>query len=225
MAGRWFGRVRRSPQETAAAAAARDGAVAAFLDLDTRQRYVDESVGAVAALDPRSSLIAAWDRVEQQCFAAAAAYVAATERYDLDRSSPVDADPVDLVAAAGAYRQVHTTLADAATAVDGFHERHREQLDRARSAVAATPRIAEEAAAAAAAARRRLQQDAPSPASAWSAGPRPSSARRSPNSTALSRPPRHRGSARRPPGCTLPPPRSNPPCTTPGPSVSAPRPR
>ncbi|WP_111765690.1 hypothetical protein [Nakamurella deserti] len=157
MAGRWFGRVRRSPQETAAATAARDGAVAAFLDLDTRQRFVDAAIRAVVELDPRSPLAREWERVEQQCFTATAEYVSVSERYDLDRTTvPAGGAPVDLFGATTAYQQVHTRLADAATAVDRFHQRHRGELDQARSAVAATPRIAEEAASAAATARRTL---------------------------------------------------------------------
>lgn len=157
MAGGWFGRVRRSPQQTVAATAARDGAVAAFLDLDTRQRFVDGAVRAVLELDPRSTLARAWERVEQECFAATAAYVSASEQHDLDRTTvPPGGAPVDLFGATTEYQRVHTTLADAATAVDTFYRRHRSELDQARSAVAATPRIAEEAAAAAAAARRTL---------------------------------------------------------------------
>ena len=160
MAGRWFGRVRRSPQQEAAATAARDGAVAAFLDLDTRQRFVDESVHAVRELDPRSTLTRAWEKVEQDCFAASAEYVAVSERYDLAAATvPVGGAPVDLFGAATAYRGVHTTLADAATAVDAFYQRHRGELDQARSALAATPRIAEDAATAATTARRRLEQE------------------------------------------------------------------
>lgn len=153
MAGRWFGRVRSSPQQTAAATAARDGAVAAFLDLDTRQRFVSEAIQAVHQLDPRSSLIRAWDRVEQQCFTATAEYVTVSQQHDLD------APGVDLFAAITSYQGMHTTLADAATAVDTFYQRHRAELDHALAAIAATPRIAEEAAAEASRVRERLRQE------------------------------------------------------------------
>ncbi len=134
--------------------------MAAFLDLDTRQRFVDEAVRALAQLDSRSPLVRAWEKVEQQCFAASAAYVSVSEQHDLDRTAvPAGAPPVDLFGATTSYQQVHTTLADAATAVDTFYQRHRGELDQARAAIAATPRIAEEAAAAAAAARARLRAE------------------------------------------------------------------
>ncbi|MEO5834984.1 MAG: hypothetical protein ABIR83_16675, partial [Nakamurella sp.] len=153
MAGRWFGRVRRSPQQNAAATAARDGAVAAFLDLDTRQRFVSEAIRAVGELDPRSSMIRAWATIEQRCFTATSEYVSVSQEHDLDAAS------VDLFGSTIAYQRIHTTLADAASAVDAFYQRHRPELDHAVSAIAATPRIAEEAAAAATRARARLQQE------------------------------------------------------------------
>ncbi len=129
--------------------------MAAFLDLDTRQRFVAESIRAVAELDPRSSLIRAWDRVQQQCYAATTDYVTVSQDHDLD------APAVDLFAATTALQRAHTGLGDAAAAVDTFYQRHRTELDHARAAVAATPRIAEEAAAEAARARALLQQATP----------------------------------------------------------------
>ncbi len=155
MANRWFGRSRRSPQRQAAATEARDGAVAAFLDVDTRQRFVTDAVEAVRSLDPRSRLLSAWKQVEQKCFEATAEYVATSTQFDLEDSAGQPL-PVDVPAAVAAYQRTHRTLADAAAGVDRFYERHRKDLDGATAALAATPRIAEEAVQAALGARAAL---------------------------------------------------------------------
>jgi hypothetical protein len=141
--GQGFGRSRGSPAQSAAIAA-RDGAVAAFLDLDTRQRVVTDAMSALRALEPGARLLDRWKPVEETCFTATAEYVSVSTQYELEDSAgrPL---PVDTFGATTAYQRVHKTLADAASAVDDFYNRHRTELDHAVAAVAATPRIAEDA--------------------------------------------------------------------------------
>ncbi len=162
MASRWFGRTRRSAQEEAAASAARDGAVAAFLDLDTRQRFAAEAVAAVREMNSAAPLTATWKPVEQACFDASAEFVRTSERFPLDTAGGVQRGntgaAVDVDAAVAAYHQAHRVLSAAGTRVDDFYARYREALDGARSAVAATPRIAEAAVQETLAARQALAQ-------------------------------------------------------------------
>ena len=153
----------RESQASAAARAAQDGAVAAFLDLDTRQRYVSEAVDAAgalretgsyaAALTGRDGLEASWDQVEQKCFAASGHYLNVSQQYPAETSASQSPQ------AAAAYGQVHLELAQAAGEVDAFYQAHRESLDQARRGVAATPAIARAAREAAAAALEKALSD------------------------------------------------------------------
>ncbi|RIJ79165.1 hypothetical protein D1871_00115 [Nakamurella silvestris] len=154
---------RESPAG-AAARAAQDGAVAAFLDLDTRQRYVSEAVDAIgalrdtgsyaAALTGRGGLESAWDAIEQRCFAASSHYLAVAQQY------PPESAGSHSQQAATAYGQVHLELAQAAGEIDAFYQANRQALDHANQAVAATPAVARAARELAAGALERALGDA-----------------------------------------------------------------
>lgn len=140
----WSGRLTRRPQDQAAQAA-QDGAVAAFLDLDSRQSYVKDAMDAVAeSAVADSALLREWLPVAQRSFDASAKYLASAESQSLldaaDR--PTGVDPV---AAANAFIAVHQLLADAAVAVDGFYRKHADELEKARSLRSATPQISADA--------------------------------------------------------------------------------
>jgi len=153
---------RESPT-SAAARAAQDGAVAAFLDLDTRQRYVSEAIDALgalretgsyaAALTGRGGVEAAWDAIEQRCFAASSHYLAVAQQY------PPESAASSSQQAATAYGQVHLELAQAAGEIDAFYQAHRQTLDHANQAVAATPAIARAAREVAAASLEKALAD------------------------------------------------------------------
>ncbi len=151
----WFGRPRRTPQEQSAATAARDGAVAAFLDLDTRQRFIGDAISALKGIDPQSTVLAQWRSAEQKCFQANADYLNVSQQYALEDMAG-DPTPVDIQAAAHAFLETHRTLAAAAAATNDFYNKHRRTLDEARTALNAIPRIAEEAVQNALAARASL---------------------------------------------------------------------
>ncbi|GGL97306.1 hypothetical protein [Nakamurella endophytica] len=161
MARSWASRVSRRPADTAAQAA-QDGAVAAFLDLDTRQSYVADAIAAVAEVagpaevaGTEAALTRAWAATAQQCLDATAQYLSVSDRYSMTSTDgrPTGVDPA---AAQHAFVEAHRKLADAAAAVDAFYRSHATELERGRSARAATPRIAEQARAAATAAERAL---------------------------------------------------------------------
>ena len=168
MAGQRMGRPTRRPRDAASqsAQAALDGAVSAFLDLDTRQSYVAEGIRAATELagepEPtgagRSEVAAlerAWAPVAQRCLDASGNYLGVSARFaptdNLER--PTHADPV---AAAAAFTQVHRELTDAAAAVDAFFQRHSQALEQARSALAAVPQLVRQARDAAGAAEAHL---------------------------------------------------------------------
>ena len=155
MSRSWSGRLTRRPQDQAAQAA-QDGAVAAFLDLDTRQSYVKDGIDAAGESSVGdSALIREWTPIAQRCFDASSNYLAVAESHSLldaaDR--PTGVDPV---AAAAAFTQVHQALADASLAVDGFYRKHADELEKARSLRAATPQISADARAAAVQAEANL---------------------------------------------------------------------
>ncbi len=161
MSRSWSTRSRHgSDPVPAAAQAAQDGAVAAFLDLDSRQSYVADAVSALADLAGplasagQSPLVRAWATIAQQCLAASSAYLDAANTY-----GPTDDERVRAANAPGAqakFTEVHRALADAAAAVDTFYRRHADELDRARMAKAAVPRMAAEAREAAERAEKAL---------------------------------------------------------------------
>lgn len=148
MARSWSGRLTGRPQDLTAQAAqaAQDGAVAAFLDLDRRQSYVNDGVDAAgessseASHSVGSSLTRAWEPIKQRAFEASAKYLAAAETHSL--LDPADRPTgVDPAAAVAAFTDVHRDLADAAVAVDSFYRKHEDELETARSLRAATPQL------------------------------------------------------------------------------------
>lgn len=168
MAGQRIGRLSRRPRDAASqsAQAALDGAVSAFLDLDTRQSYVADALHAAAELatEPEptgagrsevTTLDRDWAPVAQRCLDASGNYLDVSARFaptdGLER--PTHTDPV---AAAAAFTKVHRELADAAAAVDTFFQRHSRVLEQARSALAAVPRLVQQARDAAGAAEQQL---------------------------------------------------------------------
>ena len=155
MSRSWSGRLSRRPQDQAAQAA-QDGAVAAFLDLDTRQSYVSDGIDAAGESSTGgSSLTREWTPVKQAAFEASAKYLAAAESYSLldVADHPTGVDPA---LAQTAFVEVHRILADAAVAVDTFYRRHAQVLEQARSLRAATPKISADARTAAVQAESEL---------------------------------------------------------------------
>ncbi len=121
--------------------AAQDTAVAAFLDMDKRQSIASSGVDAVRSLTPQRELSShrdmfdQWATTEKTCFDAGAAYLAAVDEFD----------GVTNTAAQAAFQNAAHGLGEAAQAVDRFYSTHRGALEEARSALAATPRIARDA--------------------------------------------------------------------------------
>lgn len=120
---------------------AQDTAVAAFLDMDKRQSVASSGVDAVRSLTPerelasRREMFDRWSTTEKTCFDAGAAYLAAVDRFDGATDT----------AAQAAFQNAAHGLGEAAQAVDRFYSAHRDTLEDARSALAATPRIARDA--------------------------------------------------------------------------------
>lgn len=142
------GRLSRRPQDEAAQAA-QDGAVAAFLDLDNRQSYVNDAIDAAGESGAGGTgLTRAWAPVKQEAFDTSAKYLATAESFSLLDSAdrPTGVDPA---AARAAFVEVHRKLADAAVAVDKFYRAHAPELEQARSLRAATPKISADARSAA----------------------------------------------------------------------------
>ncbi len=114
---------------------------ASFLELDDRQRAVQRDVASERALHPDSPIMDEWRIVEQRSHAATAAYLALTE---------------DCAALPNGTQQAQRLIAEAASAIDAFHRRHRGALDGAASAIASAIAEADSASAAAQRLRDRL---------------------------------------------------------------------
>ncbi|MET0316283.1 MAG: hypothetical protein ABW188_05630, partial [Rhodococcus fascians] len=112
------------------ASQAQSTAVAAFLDMDKRQSIASSGVDAVRSMYPDRDPTTAWAPAEKACFDAGAAYLAAMEQYDGIETGPAQA----------AFQNAAHLLGEAAKAVDRFYAAHRDDLEQARSALAATPR-------------------------------------------------------------------------------------
>ncbi|GGF91774.1 hypothetical protein GCM10007304_02170 [Rhodococcoides trifolii] len=132
---RWPGRFSRGAERDAAVRRVRDDAVAAFLDMDKRQSIASSGVDAIESLTPDRSLRARWAPVEAQCFDAGADYLSATERSNTETTEQSFNAVVTAVLALG----------EASHAVDSFYDAHRAQLEHATQAMAAVPRIGQEA--------------------------------------------------------------------------------
>ena len=121
--------------------------MAAFLDMDKRQSIASSGVDAVRSVTPERDLSAQWASTEKACFDAGAAYLAAVEQFD----------GIVTTQAQAAFQNAAHELGEAAKAVDRFYSAHRDTLEHARSALAATPRLAQDAKAAAEKALERLR--------------------------------------------------------------------
>lgn len=114
---------------------------AAFLDLDERQGVVQTAVAAAAVLYPESCIASEWELVTQRCYTAMTAYLRLNQANDGPATQAAD---------------VAHLLADATTAVDRFHSRHRRALDVASAAASAAIAAADDANRAARDAGQRL---------------------------------------------------------------------
>lgn len=103
--------------------------------MDKRQSIASSGVDAVRSLHPDRSLADEWATTEKACFDAGAAYLAAVEQFD----------GIATARAQAAFQNAAHGLGEAAQAVDRFYSRHRSELEQARSALAATPRLAQDA--------------------------------------------------------------------------------
>lgn len=109
--------------------------MAAFLDMDKRQSIASSGVDAVRSLTPDRDLSSRWAPAEKACFDAGAAYLAAVEQFDGLLTTQAQA----------AFQNAAHGLGEAAREVDRFYSAHRDELEQARSALAATPRLAQDA--------------------------------------------------------------------------------
>ena len=136
MTHRWPGRLSRSTARAEAVADIRGDTVRTFLDMDTRQSIAAGGVDALRKLGRADdSLHEQWRRVEEQCFAAGATYLAATERPESDVSEE----------AWSAFASAIAELGAASAAVDRFYEAYRGRLEHAVAEYAAVPRLAADA--------------------------------------------------------------------------------
>lgn len=103
--------------------------------MDKRQSIASSGVDAVRSLGTGRTLAAEWAPAEKACFDAGAAYLAAVEQFD----------GIVTPRAQAAFQNAASGLGEAAQAVDRFYSAHREELEQARSALAATPRLAQDA--------------------------------------------------------------------------------
>ncbi|OZD12119.1 hypothetical protein CH253_25860 [Rhodococcus sp. 06-156-3C] len=131
--------------------------------MDKRQSIASSGVDAVRSMYPDRDPTTAWAPAEKACFDAGAAYLAAMEQYDGIETGPAQA----------AFQNAAHLLGEAAKAVDRFYAAHRDDLEQARSALAATPRLAQDATALAEKAQLAVASadpafvDYPSIRSAW----------------------------------------------------------
>ncbi|MDJ0393626.1 hypothetical protein QMK17_09820 [Rhodococcus sp. G-MC3] len=103
--------------------------------MDKRQSIASTGVDAVRALTPEQDLRRQWSAAEKACFDAGAAYLAAVEQFD----------GIVTTQAQAAFQNAAHALGEAAKEVDRFYSAHRDELEHARSALAATPRLAQDA--------------------------------------------------------------------------------
>ncbi|MGB6180480.1 MAG: hypothetical protein WBF79_04460 [Rhodococcus sp. (in: high G+C Gram-positive bacteria)] len=140
MTHRWPGRLSRGKARSDAVAGIRADTVKSFLDMDKRQSIASSGVDALERLGRADDrLRAEWRPVEEQCFAAGAAYLAATERAESDATEE----------AYDAFASAISHLAAASGSVDRFYGAHRARLEHAMSEYAAVPRLANDARSAA----------------------------------------------------------------------------
>jgi hypothetical protein len=137
---RWPGRLSRGKARLDAVAGIRAATVTTFLDMDKRQSIASSGVDALERLGRSDEhLRSQWRSVEEQCFAAGAAYLTATERPESDASET----------AYDAFATAISQLTAASASVDRFYENYRARLEHATSEYAAVPRLAQDARSAA----------------------------------------------------------------------------
>lgn len=103
--------------------------------MDKRQSIASTGVDAIRALTPARDITSLWNKTEKKCFDAGAAYLAAVEQFD----------GITTPAAQNAFDTATRALGEASRAVDEFYQAHRIDLEQARSTLAATPRLAQDA--------------------------------------------------------------------------------
>ncbi|WP_051265253.1 hypothetical protein [Nakamurella lactea] len=159
MSAPWFGGGRnRQATDLAPARSALDGAAQALIDLDTRQGYVDDAIKSAQALTGSTEIARAWTPIAERAFKASAEYLDATAKYPLTDTYGEPNANLDVESARRAFVSAHRAMADAASAVDGFYSRYRDQIEASKRTLAAIPKLVGDARAAAAAATDRAGQ-------------------------------------------------------------------
>lgn len=119
--------------------------------MDKRQSIAESAVEASEQLFPERRLRQAWDPVVSTCYAASAAYLAATQSHESDsRRTPAPRS------AGHPFDAAREQLIAASRRVDEFYEANRAHLEHAQALLSAAPAEAEQAVAVADAARQRL---------------------------------------------------------------------
>ena len=123
----------------------------AFFDMDKRQSIAESAVEASEQLFPERRLRQAWEPVVSTCYAASAAYLAATESSENGPQRPP-------APGSGAYSfdAAREQLIAASRGVDEFYGSHRAHLEHSQALLSAVPAEAQQAVAVADAARQRL---------------------------------------------------------------------
>lgn len=142
MTSRWGRGFFRGAGDEEAARLAQAQMTAAFLDMDSRQTIAATSVNAADQFTPERGLRALWSPIEQRCFAAAAAYLAADEQ-------PTGAPSSAPAPTQSLYERSTRQLVDAAREIDEFYNAHRGALEHAAALSAASPQLAQQAISAA----------------------------------------------------------------------------
>lgn len=119
--------------------------------MDKRQSIAESAVEASEQLFPERRLRQAWDPVVNTCYAALAAYLAATESPEHDPQRPPAPG-----SSGHSFDAVREQLIAASRGVDEFYGSHRAHLEHSQALLSAVPAEAQQAVAVADAARQRL---------------------------------------------------------------------
>lgn len=118
--------------------------------MDRRQSIAESAVEASKQLFPERRLCQAWEPVVSTCYAASAAYLAATESENDPRW------PLAPGAPSNSFDAAREQLIAASRRVDEFYNEHRAHLEHAHALLSAVPAEAQQAVAVADAARQRV---------------------------------------------------------------------
>lgn len=151
MSSSWSARLFQRARTESAPAAVPVELTEAFFDMDKRQSITEAAVEASEQLFPERRMRRAWQQVVDVCYAASAAYLAATTRPDDDRGNR---DAVR--SGSDSFGAAREQLLAASRAVDEFYGAHRAHLEHAQALLSAVPSEAQQAAAAAGSAQRGL---------------------------------------------------------------------